>query len=163
MNKLDSLTKEQINKIPAYLNTVVYPVGSWVYEDVDGRKQYYLDAETAEISVRAAITGHLVLSTLHTNDAVSAIVRLEDMGVEPYLVMIGDFVYYKGYWWQLIIQENNYGFGAEPDREQKWKKIDKNYDRFSAYTVNDVIYYPENGHYYKCLKHMDNLYQLKLF
>ncbi|EHQ47831.1 hypothetical protein LA327_13435 [Thomasclavelia ramosa] len=42
MNKLDSLTKEQINKIPAYLNTVVYPVGSWVYEDVDGRKQYYL-------------------------------------------------------------------------------------------------------------------------
>ena len=43
------------------------------------------DAETAEISVRAAITGHLVLSTLHTNDAVSAIVRLEDMGVEPYL------------------------------------------------------------------------------
>lgn len=44
------------------------------------------DAETAAISVRAAITGHLVLSTLHTNDAVSAIVRLEDMGVEPYLV-----------------------------------------------------------------------------
>ena len=44
------------------------------------------DSETASTSVRAAITGHLVLSTLHTNDAVSAIVRLEDMGVEPYLV-----------------------------------------------------------------------------
>ena len=44
------------------------------------------DNETASTSVRAAITGHLVLSTLHTNDAVSAIVRLEDMGVEPYLV-----------------------------------------------------------------------------
>lgn len=44
------------------------------------------DAETASISVRAAITGHLVLSTLHTNDAISAIVRLEDMGVEPYMV-----------------------------------------------------------------------------
>ena len=44
------------------------------------------DAETASISVRSAITGHLVLSTLHTNDAVSSIVRLEDMGVEPYLV-----------------------------------------------------------------------------
>ncbi len=43
------------------------------------------DTETARISVRSAITGHLVLSTLHTNDAVSAIVRLEDMGVEPYL------------------------------------------------------------------------------
>ncbi len=44
------------------------------------------DGETASISVRAAITGHLVFSTLHTNDAASAIVRLEDMGVEPYLV-----------------------------------------------------------------------------
>ena len=44
------------------------------------------DAETAEISVRAAITGHLVVSTLHTNDAVSSIVRLEDMGLAPYLV-----------------------------------------------------------------------------
>ena len=44
------------------------------------------DYETAEIAVRASITGHLVLSTLHTNDAVSSIVRLIDMGVPPYLV-----------------------------------------------------------------------------
>ena len=44
------------------------------------------DAETASISVSAAITGHLVISTLHTNDALSSIVRLEDMGVPPYLV-----------------------------------------------------------------------------
>ncbi|MBE6852079.1 MAG: type II secretion system protein GspE [Ruminococcus sp.] len=44
------------------------------------------DAETAEISVKAAITGHLVISTLHTNDAISSIVRLEDMGLAPYLV-----------------------------------------------------------------------------
>lgn len=43
------------------------------------------DEETASISVRAAITGHLVLSTLHTNDAVSSIIRLIDMGVEPYM------------------------------------------------------------------------------
>lgn len=43
------------------------------------------DYETAKISVSAAITGHLVLSTLHTNDAVSAIIRMEDMGIEPYL------------------------------------------------------------------------------
>ena len=42
------------------------------------------DAETADIAVRAAITGHLVLSTLHTNDAVSSIVRLIDMG-GPYI------------------------------------------------------------------------------
>ena len=44
------------------------------------------DAETASISVRAAITGHMVFSTLHTNDALSSIVRLEDMGVERYMV-----------------------------------------------------------------------------
>ena len=44
------------------------------------------DGETSGTSVRAAITGHMVLSTLHTNDAVSSIVRLEDMGVETYLV-----------------------------------------------------------------------------
>ncbi len=44
------------------------------------------DGETAEISVRAAITGHMVLSTLHTNDAVSSILRLSDMGVENYLI-----------------------------------------------------------------------------
>lgn len=44
------------------------------------------DTETAEIAIRAAITGHLVLSTIHTNDAPSSIVRLKDMGVAPYLV-----------------------------------------------------------------------------
>lgn len=44
------------------------------------------DTETAQISVRAAITGHLVLSTLHTNDAISTIVRLEDMGLQRHLI-----------------------------------------------------------------------------
>jgi type IV pilus assembly protein PilB len=44
------------------------------------------DAETAKTAVEAALTGHLVLSTLHTNDAASSIGRLVDMGVEPYLV-----------------------------------------------------------------------------
>lgn len=44
------------------------------------------DLETAEIAVRAALTGHLVLSTLHTNDAPSTMTRLLDMGVEPFLV-----------------------------------------------------------------------------
>ncbi|MFA7172117.1 MAG: ATPase, T2SS/T4P/T4SS family [Kiritimatiellia bacterium] len=43
------------------------------------------DSETADIAVRSSLTGHLVLSTLHTNDAPSAIARLTDMGVEPYL------------------------------------------------------------------------------
>ena len=44
------------------------------------------DIETAEIAIRASLTGHLVLSTLHTNDAPSAITRLLDMGVEPFLI-----------------------------------------------------------------------------
>ena len=44
------------------------------------------DQETAEISIHAALTGHLVFSTLHTNDAAGAVTRLLDMGVEPYLV-----------------------------------------------------------------------------
>jgi len=44
------------------------------------------DRETAEIAIQSALTGHLVLATLHTNDALSAVTRLTDMGVEPYLV-----------------------------------------------------------------------------
>lgn len=44
------------------------------------------DKETAETAINASLTGHLVFSTLHTNDAVSAMMRLLDMGVEPFLV-----------------------------------------------------------------------------
>ena len=44
------------------------------------------DQETAQIAVQASLTGHLVFSTLHTNDAPGAVTRLVDMGVEPYLV-----------------------------------------------------------------------------
>jgi type II secretory ATPase GspE/PulE/Tfp pilus assembly ATPase PilB-like protein len=44
------------------------------------------DAETAEITIQTALTGHLVFSTLHTNDAASAAVRLIDMGIDPYLI-----------------------------------------------------------------------------
>ena len=44
------------------------------------------DTETADIAVRSSLTGHLVLSTLHTNDAPSAVTRLTDMGIEPYLI-----------------------------------------------------------------------------
>ncbi|WP_310605626.1 GspE/PulE family protein [Anaerosporobacter sp.] len=44
------------------------------------------DSETTEIAVKASITGHLVVSTLHTNDAAGSIIRLVDMGIEPYLI-----------------------------------------------------------------------------
>jgi len=46
------------------------------------------DSETAEIATRAAVTGHLVISTLHTNDAASTVTRLVDMGIEPFLISI---------------------------------------------------------------------------
>ena len=45
------------------------------------------DLETAQIAVQASLTGHLVLATLHTNDAVSAVTRLVDMGVEPFVCL----------------------------------------------------------------------------
>jgi type II secretory ATPase GspE/PulE/Tfp pilus assembly ATPase PilB-like protein len=44
------------------------------------------DAETADIAIRASITGHMVLSTLHTNDSAGAVSRLCDMGLEPFLL-----------------------------------------------------------------------------
>jgi len=44
------------------------------------------DFETAEIAVKSALTGHLVLSTLHTNDAASTVTRLVNMGIEPFLI-----------------------------------------------------------------------------
>ena len=47
------------------------------------------DTQTAELAVRASITGHLVLSTLHTNDAVGTIPRLNDLGIQPYLIGSG--------------------------------------------------------------------------
>ena len=43
------------------------------------------DGETAKIAVESALTGHMVFSTLHTNDASSAVTRLDEMGVEPFL------------------------------------------------------------------------------
>ena len=60
------------------------------------------DAETAKIAIEAALTGHLVLSTLHTNDAPSAITRLTEMGIEPFLtasaaaLVIGDRQHLQG-------------------------------------------------------------------
>ena len=44
------------------------------------------DAETAEIALQAALTGHLVLATLHTNDAATAITRLLELGVDPFVL-----------------------------------------------------------------------------
>ena len=49
------------------------------------------DVETAELAIRSALTGHLVLSTLHTNDSVSVITRLKNMGVETMIIWNPNF------------------------------------------------------------------------
>lgn len=75
------------------------------------------DTPTAELSVRAALTGHLVLSTLHTNDAVSVIPRLRNMGVEPYLLA----AVLRGAMAQRLIRKNCVSCvrPAKPSREEK--------------------------------------------
>ena len=83
--KLDGINQVQIN--PKAGLTFASGLRSILRQDPDiimvGEIR---DSETAEIAIRAAVTGHLVLSTLHTNDSASSIVRLVDMGVEPYMV-----------------------------------------------------------------------------
>ncbi|WP_369600978.1 ATPase, T2SS/T4P/T4SS family [Hahella sp. SMD15-11] len=83
--RLPRITQVQVNpKIDLHFSTVLRAA---LRQDPDiiliGEMR---DQETAEIGLRAAMTGHFVLSTLHTNDAVSSALRLVDMGAEPYLV-----------------------------------------------------------------------------
>ena len=62
-------------------------IGSFLRQDPDVIMVGEIrDRETAEIAIQASLTGHLVFSTLHTNDAASSVTRLVDMGVEPFLV-----------------------------------------------------------------------------
>jgi type IV pilus assembly protein PilB len=82
---VDTVTQIQIN--PAIGTTFVSGLRSLLRQDPDvilvGEIR---DPETAKISVQAALTGHLVLSTVHARDSVSALYRFMEMGVEPYLV-----------------------------------------------------------------------------
>ncbi|MFZ5616938.1 MAG: GspE/PulE family protein [Pseudomonadota bacterium] len=83
--KIDGVSQTQVN--PAIGLTFAHALRSFLRHDPDiimvGEMR---DLETARTAVQAALTGHLVLSTLHTNDAVTAVTRLLDMGVEDYLV-----------------------------------------------------------------------------
>ena len=93
-NSMNSMSNSELQEqIWNELGKYKYHDGEW-----EGRKYYVeeiysdekiaiiRDNETAEIATKAAITGHLVLSTLHTNDSASSITRLVDMGIQPYLV-----------------------------------------------------------------------------
>lgn len=83
--QLSGITQVQVNKKAGL--TFASALRSFLRQDPDiimvGEMR---DLETAEIAVESALTGHLVLSTLHTNDAPSATIRLIDMGIEPFLI-----------------------------------------------------------------------------
>lgn len=83
--QLSGVTQVQVNKKAGL--TFANALRSFLRQDPDiimvGEMR---DLETAEIAIEASLTGHLVLSTLHTNDAPSAVIRMVDMGVEPYLI-----------------------------------------------------------------------------
>ncbi|MBM4142717.1 MAG: type II/IV secretion system protein [Lentisphaerae bacterium] len=83
--ELEGITQTQVN--PAIGLTFARALRSMLRHDPDVMMVGEVrDAETAEIAVQTAMTGHLVLTTLHTNDAAGGAVRLTDMGIEPYLI-----------------------------------------------------------------------------
>jgi len=83
--QLGGITQVQVNKKAGL--TFASALRSFLRQDPDiimvGEMR---DLETAEIAIESSLTGHLVLSTLHTNDAPSATIRLIDMGIEPFLI-----------------------------------------------------------------------------
>ena len=82
---IDGITQTEVNEVIG--NTFARMLRSFLRQDPDNIMVGEIrDLETATISMRAALTGHSVLSTLHTNDATSAVSRLIDMGVEPGLI-----------------------------------------------------------------------------
>jgi len=82
---IDGITQTEVNEIIG--NTFARLLRAFLRQDPDNIMVGEIrDLETATISMRAALTGHTVLSTLHTNDATSAVTRLIDMGVEPSLI-----------------------------------------------------------------------------
>lgn len=78
------------------------------------------DRETAEIAIRAALTGHLVLSTLHTNDAPSTVIRLVDMGVDAFLVASSVLLVSAQRLVRMLCQECRKTFKPPPEAVREW-------------------------------------------
>ncbi|NUN24137.1 MAG: Flp pilus assembly complex ATPase component TadA, partial [Candidatus Jettenia caeni] len=95
------------------------------------------DAETADTAVAAALTGHLVLSTLHTNDAPSAITRLIDMGVKPFLIATS----LQGIMAQRLVRRICTGC-KEPVTYHPEKLLEMGYD---IETLKDFSFYKGKG------------------
>ena len=93
------------------------------------------DTETAEISIQAALTGHLVLSTLHTNDSASAVGRLIDMGIEPFLISTT----LKGIVAQRLVKR------LCPKCKQEYEPSDKEYECLDLFDKSDVHFYKPIG------------------
>lgn len=93
------------------------------------------DTETAEIAIQAALTGHLVLSTLHTNDSSSTIGRLIDMGIEPFLISTT----IKGIVAQRLVKK------LCPKCKKEYEPTDKEYEALDLFDKTDVHFYKAVG------------------
>jgi len=93
------------------------------------------DTETAEIAIQAALTGHLVLSTLHTNDSASSIGRLIDMGIEPFLIATT----LKGIVAQRLVKR------LCPKCKKEYEPTDKEYETLDLFDKSDVHFYKAVG------------------
>ena len=93
------------------------------------------DTETAEIAIQAALTGHLVLSTLHTNDSASTIGRLIDMGIEPFLIATT----IKGIIAQRLVKR------LCPKCKQEYEPTDREYEALDLFDKSDVHFYKPVG------------------
>jgi len=93
------------------------------------------DTETAEIAIQAALTGHLVLSTLHTNDSASTIGRLIDMGIEPFLIATT----IKGIIAQRLVKR------LCPKCKVEYTPTDKEYEALDLFDKSDVHFYKPVG------------------
>ena len=89
------------------------------------------DTETAEIGIRAAITGHLVLSTLHTNDAASTVTRLVDMGVDAYMVATSLIGVVAQRLTKVVCKNCREGYMSTPE-ENELMKIEESVPVFKA-------------------------------
>ncbi len=93
------------------------------------------DTETADIAIQAALTGHLVLSTLHTNDSASTIGRLIDMGIEPFLIATT----LKGIVAQRLVKR------LCPKCKVEYTPTDKEYEALDLFDKSDVHFYKPVG------------------
>src|SRR4029453_11101832 len=90
------------------------------------------DAETATIAIQAALTGHLVFSTLHTNDSCGAVTRLLDMGIEPFLVSSSVTAVMAQ---RLLGGVGKTGRGAHRPTMEELRQLNMTSDRLEGHTV----------------------------